>query len=139
MAHAAIHFSLGLLLGTFLMLPGVIARWRRGGTLASPMGRWLLVSYAFGVWAIVPSLLARAGVPGSLASGPWMNLFLFHPLVRHLHPGGTIIGLFVLFLCFALQYALLLAAIRRRQRDAGERQAAAEASSEKNCGRPEGS
>lgn len=116
MAHSALHFSLGMLIGSAIALPAVARAWRAGGAMARGIGRWLLISYALGVFAIVPSLLRWCGVPAHVTGSRWMNLFLLHPLLTRCRPGGTIPAGVAIVLCFAAPYGLLLAAIWRATR-----------------------
>jgi hypothetical protein len=117
-AHSAIHFALGVAAGTALSAPALSRAFARSRKLAMPVLRWLLFSYALGLWAVVPSLLRHAGIPESFCGGWWMNLFLFHPLLARYH-GGTVVASATLLACCAAQYALLLAAIRLQMRRRG--------------------
>jgi hypothetical protein len=111
MAHAALHFSIGLAAGMILQAPALRHAWKRGREQAPAVLRWLLVSWALGTWAIIPSLLRYAGLPDSFCHGWWMNLFLFHPLINDYGPHGTIIGGALLVSALSFQYALIVAAI----------------------------
>ena len=44
MAHAALHFALGMTAGTLAMAPALRRTWREGKGLAPAMGKWLAVS-----------------------------------------------------------------------------------------------
>jgi len=116
MAHSAVHFSTGIILGTAIHIPRLISRWRKGEPLSRSFQNWLIVSYGIAAWAVLPGLLRRISVPDYLCDGWWMNVFLFYPLLNRLKSGGTIPGQIALILCFLLQYGLLLAAIRRASR-----------------------
>lgn len=116
MAHSALHFSLGMLLGTGVFLPRVVRLWKAGNNTARACARWLVGSAVLGVYAIAPSLLRRAGVSDSFCGGWWMNLFLFHPVVQKMKAGGEIFAQALIVFLFATQYVVLLAAIRRRIR-----------------------
>jgi hypothetical protein len=65
-----------------------------------------------------PSLLRMAGVPEGVRAGWWMNVFVFHPLINQIKPGGgLLIGEVLILGVFAMQYALLVLALvaSRRQ------------------------
>ena len=117
MAHSALHFSLGMAVGTAAAWRPMLRARRTGSRLSPVYGRWLLLCYGLGVYAIIPSLLRRLGVPESVCSAWWMNVFLLHPLLTRLKPGGDILGPAVLLLCIAAQYAWLFLGVllcRRR-------------------------
>lgn len=114
MAHAALHFSIGLAAGMALQAPPLRKAWNRSQELAPAVMRWLLVSWALGTWAIIPSLLRYAGLPEAFCHGWWMNLFLFHPLINQLGPHGTIIGGVMFVTGFTFQYAMIVAAIKTK-------------------------
>ena len=116
MAHAALHFAVGLAAGMAIESPRLKAAWTQGRSLAQPVWRWLWTSWLLGAWAIIPSLARFAGFPESFCRGWWMNLFLFHPLINHWGPHGTIIGAFAFVACFVFQYAVTLAAIWKQSR-----------------------
>jgi hypothetical protein len=111
MTHSAVHFALGVVVATSFFAPGILHALRRQQKLAPLLRRWLLSSYAVGLWAVVPAILRHVGLPEAACSGWWMNIFLFHPLLSHLHLGGVIIGGFCLALVLALQYGTLLLAL----------------------------
>lgn len=115
MAHAALHFAVGLAAGMAVQAPALRRAWDQGRELAPAVMRWLLVSWGLGFWAIIPSLLRYAGVPAGFCNGWWMNLFLFHPLINHFGPHGTIIGAALFVAGFSFQYAVLVAAIRMKR------------------------
>jgi hypothetical protein len=114
-SHVGIHFALGMLLGWLTGAIRVARVWMRNGRLAPVFRNVLLLSYALGLTAVFPSLLGYAGVPETVTSSPWMNVFLFHPWLRAHHPGGTIVGAAFVFACFVVPYAVLLAAIAYRR------------------------
>ena len=112
MAHTALHFSLGLAIGTIIPAPSVFKQFMRTGRKSGPLRLWLLASYALGTFATVPNILRSLGVPEIVCSGWWMNLFLFHPLIDRLENGGMLIGELILVGCFSFQYLALLLALR---------------------------
>jgi hypothetical protein len=111
MAHSAIHFSVGILAATALSAPSLARAFAARRGLAAAVGRWLVWSYALGLYAVIPSLLRRAGAGETFCRGWWMNLFLFHPLLAHWR-GGTVVAAAALACTFALQYGVLLGALR---------------------------
>jgi len=113
MAHSAMHFVIGLAAGTAVLLPSVVKAARRNDRLAPAFAKWIAISWALGLLAIVPSLLRGLGVPAAVCSGWWMNLFLFHPLADRLKPGGMLVGELGVALLLTLQYVLLLLALQR--------------------------
>lgn len=118
MAHTALHFSMGMGIATAVSLRPLVRAWTERRGLAAATARWLALSYALGFYAIVPSLLSRAGCAPELCRGWWMNIFLLHPWLTALKPGGTVFGPLALLACFALQYLFLLACVRRVSREA---------------------
>ncbi|NQT93339.1 MAG: hypothetical protein HQ559_11310 [Lentisphaerae bacterium] len=112
MAHSAFHFSLGMIVGTGALFPGVVRALRKGTKTAPAYARWLVGSASIGIYAIVPSLLRRMGVPPRVCDGWWMNLFLFHPAVQKMKAGGEIFAQGLIVFLFAAQYIALLFAIR---------------------------
>jgi hypothetical protein len=115
-ADAAFHFAMGLVLGTLGLLPGLVRKFRCNTDRATDYARWLVIAYALGAFTLLPGLLRRMGWPPAFCEGWWMNLFLFHPLINRLRPGGMLIGEMLILGCFAFQYGFLLAALRRRLR-----------------------
>ena len=111
MAHSLLHYSVGCIAGTMFMLPPVLLSMTAGKGLARTTGKWLLTAHACGVFAVVPGILRRLGLPDQFCDGWWMNLFFLHPLVNQLKHGGMLVGEMMLFLCIALQYILLLEAV----------------------------
>ena len=113
MAHSAMHFVIGLAAGTAVLLPSVVKAARADGKGAAAFAKWIGVSWALALFAIVPNLLRSLGVPDAICSGWWMNVFLFHPVADRLKPGGMLIGELGIALLLTFQYVLLLAALRR--------------------------
>jgi hypothetical protein len=116
MVHVAFHFGLGMLAGTLAAARPVATAWSGRSPVAGPLGRALLAGYALAAWAVVPNLLRHAGCPDAWVDGWWMNLFLLHPLIRRIGFGGAPLGAAVLVFAFAVQYGLVLGAIRRTRR-----------------------
>ena len=111
MAHSAMHFAIGLAVGTAAFLPSLVKAARRNGKRAPAFARWIGISWALALFAVVPNLLRGFGVPDAICSGWWMNVFLFHPLADRLKSGGMLIGELGIALLLTLQYVLLLAAL----------------------------
>lgn len=118
MSHSAVHLAFGMLVASLLCLPRIARAWRAGRPLALPIGAWLLACYGLGLFAALPGLLDQLGVPDGICTGWWMNLFLLHPFIRALNPGGDIPGTIALGFFFVVQYTLLLLALRRVRREA---------------------
>jgi len=116
MAHSALHFSIGMAVGSAATLHGVARAWLARANVADPIGKWLLISYGLGIYAILPSLFRWCGVPETVTSGWWMNVFLLHPFLTGLKAGGMIPAGFAILLCFVIPYALILAALWRKGR-----------------------
>lgn len=104
-----------MLVASLVTLPGLFMALRRNRPLASPCAVWLVVSYALGAYALVPSILYRLGCPEAVYTSPLMNVFLFHPFIRSLRPGGKIIGAATICFWFTLQYVVLIAAVCYRR------------------------
>jgi hypothetical protein len=105
-----------MLLATVLCGPWLSRAVLRDARPSRAIGCWLLISYAAGLYAIVPSLLLHAGVPASVCSARWMNVFLLHPLLTRMKLGGTIVATAALAALFAMQHAVVLLAIWRIDR-----------------------
>ena len=112
MAHSVIHFSIGVIAGTAATIAPVINAWRNNLPMADKIRRWLLISYAAGIYAIIPSLLHWLGLPDKFCGGWWMNIFLFHPLINKIETSSHLIPASIaVFLCFILPYFIIVAAI----------------------------
>jgi hypothetical protein len=116
MAHAALHFTLGMAAGMAALAPRVGRAWRGEGSLADALGLWLLGAWAAGFIAIGPSLLRYAGIPPDICGGGWMNVFLFHPLLNALLPQNAIVGGAAFMGALAFQYGVVVAALLRVRR-----------------------
>lgn len=116
MAHAALHFAAGMLVGTAIAAPRLRRAWRARRELAPAFARWLAWSWGGGTFAIVPSLLRYGGIPDWICGGWWMNVFLLHPLINRCLPPATLAGTAAFLGLFAAQYALMLAALARIRR-----------------------
>ena len=116
MAHSALHFSIGVALGSAATLHTVAREWLSGGKLSRSIGRWILISYGLGLYAIIPSLLRWIGIPESITHGWWMNVFLLHPILTRFRAGGMIPAGFAIFFCFVIPYSVILAAILRARK-----------------------
>lgn len=120
MANITLHFALGILLGAGILLPRVMRALSQQRGVSAATGAWLAAAYALGVYAIVPHLLARAGVPDAFCRGWWMNIFLLHPLIGRLRPdGGALSGQTLLVLVLAVQYTTLLIALAQLKARSG--------------------
>ena len=106
MAHSSMHFGLGLAAGAAASLP--LLREALKNETALNSGQWLIASYAVGTAAVVPSFLSLLGVPESITSAWYMNIFLFHPLIDQLKSGGYLIGETLIVSCFLFQYVTMI-------------------------------
>jgi hypothetical protein len=113
MAHSIFHFGIGTLLGALCGLPYMLARLRSEGRSAPAALSWLGLSFAAGIFAIVPAILMNLGLPESIGRGWWMNIFLLHPLIDNFKEGGLLWGQLLVLLTFILQYTCLLILLRK--------------------------
>ena len=113
MAHATLHFSMGLALGMGIGMPSLVRAWIQRRRLSLPYARWFLLAFGLGVVATAPALLRRLGLPDDAW---WANIFLAYGLLNRIKPGGQTMGPLVLAALFACQYGVLLAAIARARR-----------------------
>jgi hypothetical protein len=123
MAHSAIHFSVGMAVAAAAAMPTLLRGWQRDEPLAERLRRWFAWSLAAGTFAVFPAILRRLGVPAAVCEAGWANLFLFHPLINRLKPGGETMGPLLLGAGLAFHYAVLLAAVLRARRRATRRAA----------------
>lgn len=113
MASAPFHFAVGAVTGMAILAPRLGKAWTARTGLAPATRSWLATSWACGVAAALPSLLRYAGVPESITTGPWMNLFFLHPWLNHVLPRTELLGGMAMGACIAFQYAWLLLALHR--------------------------
>jgi hypothetical protein len=113
MAHAALHFAVGMTAGMVLLAPRLKMAWHTRRQVYAAVKWWILAAWGLGFAAIVPSLLKYGGLPESFCSGWWMNVFLLHPLLNRLLPQNLILASFIFGSLIALQYLFILAAILR--------------------------
>ena len=111
MAHSAMHFGIGLAVGAASGLPFLWTALKEQAARNS--GVWLTISYVLGAIAVFPSFLGMIGVPESVTSAWYMNIFLFHPLMDRLKPGGKLIGETLVVTCFLFQYSMMLLLLHR--------------------------
>jgi len=104
-------------IGTALQLPRLLRNMKKGFNVSRSFADWFLLSYGLGIVATFPSFLRHLGASEQFLSAWWMNVFLLYPLIDSVRAGGIIIGETFVAACFALQYSLLILAIRRRSRD----------------------
>ena len=110
--HSTLHFAIGAGLATSALLPGTVNAIRNNAKSAGRIGFMILASYALGLLAVIPNLLRQIGLPEGVCTSPFMNFFLLHPLFDKIISGGMLIGELAIILFFALQYSLLLTAIK---------------------------
>ncbi|MEI8138321.1 MAG: hypothetical protein WCI03_00480 [bacterium] len=113
MAHAALHFAVGMTAGMVLLAPRLRTAWQTRRHVYAAARWWVLAAWGLGFAAIVPSLLKYGGWPESFCAGWWMNIFLLHPLLNRLLPQNLILASFIFGSLIALQYLIILASIRR--------------------------
>ena len=111
MAHATLHFSFGIVIGSCFALPALIKAWLGKLRGSDFFGRWLLLSYAAGIFAVVPGILRRLGGPDPICDGKWMNGFLLYPWINAIKPGAQTMGPLVLGALLGTQYLAILAAL----------------------------
>lgn len=102
--------------GTVALLPGFVARWKRGAKLAGFMAKWIMTAYLLGFIAVIPGILGNIGLPDSFTRGWWMNGFVLHPIINRLVSGGLLLGEVIVAICSGMLYILTLAAIVRERR-----------------------
>lgn len=114
MAHVTLHFSVGMLIGMLCMSRPLLPAWRDGRPLAGLCARAMVLALALGVYASIPSLLRRLGVPDDVCDGWWMNVFLGYPLIKSVFTaGGMPLGGLAVTAAFGAPYLFMLAAVRR--------------------------
>lgn len=113
MASAPFHFAVGAVAGMAVLAPRLAKAWESRSGLAPTTRFWLLASWSCGVASALPSLLRYAGVPESVTTGPWMNVFFLHPWINQWLPRTELLGGAAMGACIACQYAWILLAIRR--------------------------
>jgi hypothetical protein len=118
MAHSALHFAVGMAAGAACAAAPLARAWRAGLPVARPYIRWFAASVVGGTIAVAPSLLRRLGVPETVCESAWMNVFLLHPLIDRVKPGGITMGPLLMGAAFAAQYTVLLLAVFRARRAA---------------------
>ncbi len=116
MAHSTLHFAAGMAVASVFTLPPLLAAWWRRRPLARPFARWCLTSYAVGIFAVVPGILRRLGVPDAICDHPRMNIFLLYPWINDVKPGAVTSGPLIMGAMLGGQYLLLLAALMLARR-----------------------
>ncbi len=111
MAHSTLHFAAGLALGSAATLPPLLKAWARGNTLAPQFARMFAISYATGIYAVIPAILRHLGVPDAICDAPIMNIFLLYPWINIVKPGAITSGPLILGALLGMQYAILLLAL----------------------------
>mgnify|MGYP001185576214 CR=1 FL=1 len=116
-AHVTLHFGLGMLLAMFITASRLRSDWTTEAHRSRSLGRWLLIAYLGGIYAAAPNLMYGIGVPESICNGWWMNIFLLHPLIDGVKPGGMLIGQFLLATAYLFQYVVALSALKNTPQD----------------------
>ena len=105
--HWATHFLVGVAFASLVLLFRLLVT-------GAPGPRWLLlVVLGFHLYAMLPDLLFRGGVPHYR----WMDVFLGH-VASHYVPGGDGTWLVIALTCLSLYVAALTAWIRARRAEA---------------------
>ncbi len=113
------HFGIGLAAGAASGLPFLKAALKEDASRNAAI--WLAMSYVLGAAAVFPSLLGLMGVPESVTSAWFMNIFLFHPIIDRVKTGGKLIGETLVVSCFLLQYLMMLILLRRIRKGSPDR------------------
>jgi hypothetical protein len=116
MAQSTLHLSFGMLIGTLLSIRPLWRAWVQDRPVARPIARWCLITLAMGIIAVIPALVRRLGDNPDIGRGAGWNLFLFYPLLDRLPLPSILAGELAAAGLFALQYAVILLAIRRAYR-----------------------
>ncbi|MDD4872813.1 MAG: hypothetical protein PHR77_19855 [Kiritimatiellae bacterium] len=111
MADSTLHFALGLAVGTCALIPSLIKKIRSEEKTSQAVNKLIITSYGLALFAITPNLLRHSGIPDFFCSGWWMNLFLFHPLLDKIKPGGALMGELLIVLFFVMHYSIILACL----------------------------
>ncbi len=110
MAHSTLHFSLGWILGSLVFFVSSLRIWLNGRA-SDWFKKWFIWSFAFGVFAVVPGIFLSLRLPNGFCAGWWMNVFVLHPLLDELKPGGITMGPLLLGACLGGQYMLIVVAL----------------------------
>ena len=110
MAHSTLHFSLGWILGSLAFFVSSLQIWLNG-CMSDWFKKWFAWSLAFGIFSVIPGVFILFGMPKSFCTGWWMNIFVLHPLLDELKPGGITLGPLLLGACLGGQYMLIVAAL----------------------------
>lgn len=116
MAHSTFHFAAGMATGIACGTPLILKAWKQAKGISKRATLWLLTAWGMGVFAEIPGILRRLGLPDHLCDAAWMNLFFFYPLVNRIKPGGQTMGPILMAMLFACQYAVLMALILRSRK-----------------------
>ena len=116
MAESVFHFAVGMAIGTAAFMPGLVCRFKVGERLSAFFARWFAVSFGLAIFAIIPGLLVRIGLPSRFLDAWWMNVFVLFPALNKFKHGGFIVGTALILACGAVMYLSLLLAIARRRR-----------------------
>lgn len=108
MAHPIFHFSIILLLSMLIQGPWLFNKINDNTNVSDAITRFLIISYGFAVFSIIPNILGHLGAPDPFWTGWWMNIFIFHHIIDRIKNGGLLIGELLYLACFGVQYAILL-------------------------------
>jgi hypothetical protein len=117
MAHVNLHLAAGLASGLAIGLVPVVRAWIADKPLARPIGWMIAITCAMGIWAIVPNLAGKAGIP--IAGRRLADVFVLHTFLDRRTDGGLLVGELVIAGTMVAQYVVVIAAlIRARRRSA---------------------
>ena len=114
MAHVNVHLALGIAAGTAGTMIPVARAWLAGRPLARPVTVMIGMSYALGLWAILPNILTKVGV--RVAGAAWADIFVLHTSVDRALRGGLLVGEVAIAAAFVFHYAVIMAALVRARR-----------------------
>ena len=119
MAEPGFHFAAGMMIGTTVFLPALVARFRSGARMSAFFLRWIVAAFGAAIFAVFPSVLTTLGMPERFLTAWWMNVFVLFPFLNSVKRGGFIVGTAVILACFGLIYLSLLVAARKRSEERG--------------------
>jgi len=114
MAHVNVHLGVGMALGMGLAAIPVARAWVTGRQLARPIGLMIAATCILGMWAIVPNIASRVGVP--LGHAWWTDAFLLHATIDRRVRGGLFIGEAAIAATLIVQYLVVLLALARARK-----------------------
>jgi hypothetical protein len=114
MAHVNLHLAAGLASGMAVGVVPVVRAWIADRPLARAVGFMIAATCALGIWAIVPNLAHKAGIP--IAGHRIADVFVLHTALDRRTDGGLLVGELVIAGTMFAQYAVVIAALVRARR-----------------------